>query len=420
MLKKLLILLILLSPIIVTSQQDTILLMNYNMLNYSTFTNQTRYVDLRKILAQVKPDVVVACEIEDVAAAQLLLDSAFNKIGNGTYARANVVNINNGTNTINMLFYRTSKVGLKSQTSIGTNLRDIAQYRIFKKLNATDTAYLWLHMAHFKAGNSTSTNPTDETQRFNEASAFCAAITNIPANQNILLCGDLNLKESIEPAWGKLTSTCSRNFIDPINQVGTWNNNAFFINIHTQSTRSSANSGCCFGSTGGLDDRFDFILGNAPVINGSNRAKILSNTYKSFGNDGQHFNLALVEGGANTSVPAAVNQALFNMSDHLPVIAKILVSTSLVNIKTHKDYKPFTAFYNFFSSTQQINLESNEANLIDFVITDISGRVILNKKIESVVGNNIYELNDVQLKTGIYFAHFSTDNYHTNIVLPIK
>jgi hypothetical protein len=157
--------------------QDTVNIMAYNLLNYNAGgANFARYYDLRTIINYRKPDVVLACEIEDVTAAQLLLDSAFNKAGVGTYTRSALIYNNNGTNTINMLFYKPGKVKLKSQLSIATTLRDIAQYRVYKSFAPGDTVYAYLHMAHLKAGNSLTSTPPDEVQRLNEVTAFCNSI----------------------------------------------------------------------------------------------------------------------------------------------------------------------------------------------------------------------------------------------------
>ncbi len=46
-------------------------------------------------------------------------------------------------------------------------------------------------------------------------------------------------------------------FYDPINRVGDWHNNPSYADIHTQSTHTVYNN-CA--STGGMDDRFDFIM----------------------------------------------------------------------------------------------------------------------------------------------------------------
>ena len=44
---------------------------------------------------------------------------------------------------------------------------------------------------------------------------------------------------------------------DPIDRIGNWHNNSSFSDVHTQSPRTAQFGG---GASGGMDDRFDFIL----------------------------------------------------------------------------------------------------------------------------------------------------------------
>ena len=62
---------------------------------------------------------------------------------------------------------------------------------------------------------------------------------------------------------------------------------------------------------------------------------MLPSTYRVIGNDGQHFDDAINANG-NSSVPANVLNALYNLSDHLPVVVDIAVESpnvSLVDLK---------------------------------------------------------------------------------------
>lgn len=81
--------------------------------------------------------------------------------------------------------------------------------------------------------------------------------------------------------------------------IGSWNNNDFFASVHSQSTHTS---GDCF-STGGSDDRFDFILTSDEIINGTDYMKLVPGSYKALGQDGQHFNDRLTGSPQNNSVP---------------------------------------------------------------------------------------------------------------------
>jgi hypothetical protein len=62
---------------------------------------------------------------------------------------------------------------------------------------------------------------------------------------------------------------------------------------------------------------------NEPAITGTAGLQYITSTYKAVGNDGQHFNRSINEAPENTSAPSNVIDAIFNASDHLPVIAKV-------------------------------------------------------------------------------------------------
>jgi endonuclease/exonuclease/phosphatase family metal-dependent hydrolase len=380
--------------------QDTLNLMVYNLLKYSsTNLNKDRYLDLKKIVAAAKPDLLMVNELLEVNAAKFLLDSAINTAGIGTFSMATMID---GPDTDNMLYYRSDKVVLRSQKQILTVLRDISQYEVYKTLSATDTAFLYLHVAHLKAGNTSS----DENQRNSEVQAFCNAVSSLPQKANVFIAGDFNFKNSSEPAWYTLTNACNHIMYDPINMPGNWNDNSAFSSIHTQSTRSSDLRGCCGGATGGLDDRFDFIMHNINVKEGKNRARYIPGTYIAYGNDNQRFNKALIESPANTIVSSDVAQALFNMSDHLPVIMKIELSSELNSIEEMIFSKSL-----IIKSINQnaITLETGIDGVHSINLSDMSGRTIYEHSEYILPGQHQFSLQQTMLNAGIYLLTVKTE-----------
>ena len=146
--------------------------------------------------------------------------------------------------------------------------------------------------------------------------------------------------KSTEAAYQTLLATGPFQFFDPINKPGAWSANAAFAAIHTQSPRIRAFGG---GATGGLDDRFDFILTtNAPKA-GTHRITTLPSTYTVIGNDGLHFDDSLSR-LPNGQVSNTMAMALYNMSDHLPVTMKMVIqkrklSVGLPNNKPNYEIK---------------------------------------------------------------------------------
>ena len=397
------------------SAQDTISVLSYNVLNYtSTNANKARYADLRVILNYLKPDVVLLSEIVENSGAQLLLDSAFNKAGAGNYARSVFID---GFDTDNSLFYKTSKINLKSQSQIKTSIRDISQYKIYYISSPGDTAWVYLHSAHLKAGSAQA----DMDQRNSEVKAFCSSISSISQNSNILISGDFNMRGNDDLAWGTLTSTnCSHIFNDPINQGGYWYSNQQYKNIHTQSSRSSDNPGCCGGATGGMDDRFDFILTNNPLTIGANKLQVIPSSYKSIGNDGNHFNLSLNVSPTNTVYPPNIVQAVFNMSDHLPVFCKFKVLPKVNNSQNLKKNIPFSLHISRDADGFKPFAIVEEDGNYTSIVYNLMGAKIMESEIFLKKGKNDLQPFLNITSNGMYLIVLKNKAHYTYCKIPIQ
>ncbi len=319
-----------------TQSADTITLMSYNLLNFPDGRNDCgsntivpmRYDTLKKIIDYVKPDIFVACEVQVKHGADSVLTRSLNTNGNQNYAMANWVPSSGGGDLNNILFYNTTKLQLLWQDEIQNSTRDINHYVLFaldpNLANHFDTTFYEVFMCHLKSGNSTVNKQT----RAEQVILLRDYIDTRPADHHFFVCGDLNVYTSSEPAYQGLTSGGSNPMFDPISSPGNWNNNASFKAIHTQSTRSSGNFDC--GSTGGLDDRFDQILVSQNVLSGTDSVKYINGSYKAIGNDGNHFNNSM-NTGSNSQYPDSIVDALFFMSDHLPVVMKTRINYPLTN-----------------------------------------------------------------------------------------
>ena len=399
----------------VVLSQDTIRVMAYNILNYtSTDANKLRYKDLKIIINYFKPDVVVVSELLDASGAQLLLDSAFNSGNPGAFSRAIFYN---GPDTDNMLYYRNQKIKLKSQAQVSTNLRDISHYRIYHLNGPSDTSWINLFSAHLKAGNF----PSDEADRLSEVTDFCNYISNLSTTDNIILGGDFNVYSSADLAWQHLTNSgCSTLLYDPISTPGAWNNNSVFSNIHTQSTRTSANPGCCGGSTGGLDDRFDVFVTSSHVISGGSKIKYIPGTYIACGNDGNHFNAAITDAPVNSSVPSNVNTALFNMSDHLPVQMDLFsgISASVNEVAYSSQLRIQFARAEYGENFLMIHSDKDVQGTLRCY--DVTGVLVVEKNIQLKKGFNMTSINDPLLAKGSYVAEIKSSDGNKSSCLFLK
>lgn len=326
---------LLFSSFVSNAQTDTIRIMQYNLLNYGNSANQYTYKDprLSAIIQHVQPDIFGANEIANNAShSQHLLNDV---LGSG-WTKGNYINSGNEVQT-NMLFWRTDKFGLKSQQSICQNLRDIIAYKLYYKDNITvphDTVFLTVMVAHLKASEGTQ----EEAARAAETQMVVNYLNSLGSQGNYILMGDLNVYTSSEQAYQNVVNAPSQNakLYDPINTPGDWGSTASFAAVHTQATRTTQLSDG--GVNGGLDDRFDFQLVSGYIMNNTAGMQYISNTYKTLGQDGLHYNDALTDPPTNNSAPANVITALYEMSDHLPVYAdyKITVTdpSSVKNINT--------------------------------------------------------------------------------------
>ncbi|NPD47669.1 MULTISPECIES: T9SS type A sorting domain-containing protein [unclassified Lentimicrobium] len=363
------------------SAQDTIQIMQYNLLNYGNYygdcTTSNNNVNsknghLRTIIDYVKPDIFTVNELSDnTTYHQMILDQVLNTDGVDYYRKA--VSFNAADSYIvNMLYFNKNKLALYSQDVVYSAIRDIDVFTLYYKaadLGIThDTAFITCFVAHLKAGNSDS----DASKRAGMVASAMTYIRTHDLPENMLFMGDLNLYTSEEQAYTNLTYTYNgiRYFYDPINQEGNWNNNYSYRHVHTQSTHG--NNSNCF-SSGGLDDRFDFIMSTASLLEGTNKMKLLTDTYHPLGNDGEHFNGSITDSPTNTSAPINVINALYGMSDHLPILVQIEVDAVLGTPEQVSNINSIQLRYMNAQSLQYtIGLE--QAQKLKILIYDIFGR----------------------------------------------
>lgn len=364
------------------SAQDTIQVMQYNLLNYGNYYGDcttssnnvnTKNVHLKTIIDHVKPDIFTVNELsENTSYHQMILDQVLNTDGVNYYRKA--VSFNAAESYIvNMLYYNKDKLALYAQDVVYSAVRDIDVFTLYYKaadLGTTqDTAFITCFVAHLKAGNSDS----DASKRAGMVASAMTYIRTHDLPENMLFMGDLNLYTSEEQAYTNLTYTYNgiRYFYDPINQEGNWNNNYSYRYVHTQSTHG--NNTNCF-SSGGLDDRFDFIMSTASLLEGTHKMKLLTDTYHPLGNDGEHFNGSITDSPTNTSAPADVIDALYGMSDHLPILVKIEVDAA-VGIQEQYSTVNSIQLRNINSQQLHYTIGLEKAQKLQIHIYDIFGRL---------------------------------------------
>ncbi len=311
---------------------DTLRVMSYNLLNFSDGRDDcgantvvpARWDTLAEIVDFVKPDILMVCELQQEFGADSILNRALNIMAGANYQRAAYVANQSpgGTSLNNMIFYNADKLNLYRQSEVLTNVRDIGYYVFWlndPNLHLTnDTTFLDVYVGHLKAGSA------DSVARTQAVNFLRAVVDTAAAERNAIFGGDFNFYRSTETGYLNLLSG-TYPFVDPVATPGEWTNNATFAPVHTQSTRPVGSSYDC-GATGGMDDRFDFILSSGTLMAGSNKISYIPNSYEALGNSGDLFNKAINDPGNTSGLPQNVLDALFYMSDHLPVVMDLAVA----------------------------------------------------------------------------------------------
>ena len=340
----------------------------YNLLNFGNSTlgcpnTVTNRIDtLKKILKYINPDVLMVCELYDATTANLILSSALNVDGETKYAKSNfVLNTSSGvTNLNNMFYYNSEKLILKSQNEIETDLRDVGEYIVYgidpNLASHNDTTFIDFYEAHLKAGDPFF-DPNDSIRRIEEADSIRKYIDLKPTGRNNIIGGDFNFYTSTEEAYQTLCYQGTYPFVDPISTEGDWNNNGTFSSVHTQSTRASGTTALDCGATGGTDDRFDFLLTSNNVLSGANRVNYIPGSYTALGNNGTTFNGSINDAGNTSSVPDSILNALYYMSDHLPVVMKVKMEYPNSNLSYKEKIDDFEEFVN--DKNQEIRVHPN-------------------------------------------------------------
>jgi len=370
--------------------QETIRLMYYNLLNFPDESPE-RVNELRQIIAYSLPDVIVVNELLTEAGSNLILTDALNVHGRSNYAAANFVD---GPDTDNMLYYNTDKLGLVAQEQIPTGLRDISEYRLYYKspgLSASsDTIYLNVYSLHLKAGTG------HFLQRKEEAQILKYHLNSLDNKENIFAGGDFNFYSGNEAGCVTMRETGTVDLFDPINRIGDWSSNWSYADIHTQSTRTSP---LADGAGGGMDDRFDLIFVSEDVLNNANGLEYLSGTYEALGQDGNRFN-ETIRVPYNPTVPDSIADALYFMSDHLPVLMDVLTDYT-AGILAEEAQAKLTAFYN--DQTKEIHFNQLVQSGV-LAVYDLRGR----KQFEVLVNGESKVQLPVALSSGVFIWNLTT------------
>ncbi|MBN2279543.1 MAG: endonuclease/exonuclease/phosphatase family protein [Candidatus Marinimicrobia bacterium] len=394
--------------------ENRVRLVTYNLENYggdgyNNKTETSRNPHYRTIINAIDPDILVVQEIYGAFDGDSrFLNDVLNH-ENNIYASAfidqkNDANGNDVWHDIGVYFKNQmfQPLSIREVEMSEGYLRDALEVKL--KYNETGDTII-VYGLHFKAGES------EAAERQQEARKLRNYLNTLPENTTFVVCGDFNIYTSSEEAWKRLTEEQQDDdgrVFDPVEQVGNWHNNSYYKAIHTQSTRYES---------GGLDDRFDFILISGGIKE-HHKIEYIPGTYTAFGNDGNHFNDS-VNWQTNNSVSSEIADALYAAADHLPVYADFDFTGTVGVVEEITQPDNFVLEQNYpnpFNPRTTIAFQVPFPSHIKLAVYDLMGNeitTILNREMGPGRYHQVWDGTDNNHRraaSGIYFLLFQSSS----------
>lgn len=418
------ILLIIASFSALLGQPETLKVMQYNLLNYGNNTGYCNTTNnnisdkngyIRTILTAYYPDIFTVCEIgRSSSLPNDFVNNVLNINGLNYWMTSPGSNTGNTSSLINCIFYNSTKLTLVGHHVAQTYTRDIDVYDFKFKNDESDRVTLTCVVAHLKAG----TGSDNESKRKMMVENTMRYLENNYRERNVLIMGDFNLYSSSEPAYQALTNETTypnSYFIDPLYPygVGNWNSNYNYKDYHTQSTHKDNDSDC--HSSGGMDDRFDFILMSENIYGGRENIRYVGGSYNALGNDGNRFNKS-INNPTNQAVSQEVANALFHNSDHIPVTMDLVVSLNEDVNELNSNELSYDIFPNPASSEINLRFYQNNSGRANILLFNTLGQVVFSENIFVNDCLSEHVINVENLPKGFYFLKVTNADGLTNTI----
>lgn len=387
---------------LVSYSQETLNAMFYNVFKFPNSLPQDRQLILRDILDEYQPDLFMVCELVSEQGADLILHTSLqNQVD--SYARANfVADLSKPSDPLqNMVYFNTRKLTLVNQQTLPTVYRNIDHYSFELNVESNDPIYLEVFVAHLKS----STGPANRQMRFDMVEVVTQELQNLTQpNTHVLFAGDFNFYNSTEIGYQQILNPANAiKLIDPINAPGSWQDNASFSYLHTQSTRESSagfGGGANAGASGGLDDRFDFIM-MSENFNTSARFSYVNGSYQAYGNNGNCLNKSVNDATCTGTYSLTLRNNLYNMSDHLPVVMQFQVNEPLATQTFDKKSLMWFESSNITDSELIIGIAAETNTSDKLSIYNSLGQMV---QIIDITNQSSVIIDASHLKSGIYFV----------------
>ena len=159
-----------------------------------------------------------------------------------------------------------------------------------------------------------------------------------------------------------------------------------------------------------MDDRFDMILFSDDMQTGANDAKYIPGTYRAVGQDGLRLNSSLID-PVNNSEPTNVINALYYMSDHLPVYMEVAVGGN-VGVKEEL-FNPLKVYPVPANDMLYVKVD---ADVKSIQLVDLSGRILT---LSPEISGNVLKLDVSSFAAGSYLLQVETSmgSYAERIII---
>ena len=401
--------------------------MQYNLLNYGNNTGYCNTINnnvddkngyIRTILTAYYPDILTVCEMgRSTTLPNDFLRNNLNINGINYWMTSPGSNTTNSSLT-NCVFYNSLKLTLVGHHVAQTNTREVDVYDFKFKNDDSGKIVLTCVIAHLKAGQTSS----DEGKRKIMAENTMRYLENNYRECNVLIMGDFNLYTSTEGAYKAFTnSTAYPNsyFIDPVYPygVGNWNNNGTYSEYHTQSTHKDSDSDC--HSSGGMDDRFDFILMSENIYGGREGIHYIGGSYNALGQDGRRFNKS-INYPTNASVSQEVADALYNNSDHIPVTMELEITTNYGVNELNVNELSYDLFPNPTSDIVNLRFYQDNIGKANILLFNTLGQMVYSEDVIVSESMSEHVIDIENLQKGLYFLKITNADGLSKTVKIVK
>ena len=404
------------------AQNDTLRVMQYNLMYYgqnTSFCTQSnnnineKNAAIRTILTAYYPDILTVCEMgKSTTLPTTFLNNVLNVNGANFWMAGAGSNTGNSSTLTNCIFYNSTKLTLTGHHTAQTYTRDVDVYDFKFKNDDSNKMTLTCVIAHLKAGTGTD----NVNKRKVMAENTMTYLENNYREKNVLIMGDFNLYTNTEGAYQAFTNQSAypnSYFIDPLYPygVGNWHSSGTYSEYHTQSTHQYEDDDC--HSSGGMDDRFDFILMSENIYGGREGVRYIGGSYNALGNDGRRFNKSIND-PTNYAVSQAVADALFTNSDHIPVTMELLVQYNIGVDEYPENVLSFDVFPNPASENISIRFYQDIIGKANILLFNTLGQMVYSSEIfvDDCLSEHVVPVDN--LPKGLYFLKITNADGLTN------